>query len=103
MYDHLFDLILDLIHIRFNWTFSVFSSRELMLTYKEGTGEALRGTLNQTVDEAFGSKEGAAKNQQVTNRGLDSMTDGKLRRADHEEARLGRKLDADVAHTSKNV
>jgi hypothetical protein len=74
-----------------------------VLTHVQGAGEAIRGTANQAVDEAFGDRQGAAKNQAVAERGFEAVDDGKLRRADHEEAKLGRKTNMDVSHTSKHI
>lgn len=37
--------------------------------YTQGAGESLRGTLNATVDRAFGSEEGAARNVDIATKG----------------------------------
>lgn len=38
-----------------------------------GAGEAIRGTLNQSVDAAFNDKAGEAKNQAVTEKGISEV------------------------------
>ncbi|KAJ5180550.1 hypothetical protein N7492_003760 [Penicillium capsulatum] len=40
---------------------------------EQGAGESLRGTLNATVDRAFGSEEGAARNVDIAARGEDEV------------------------------
>lgn len=75
----------------------------------QGAGEALRGTINSGLDSLAGDKEGVAKNQQVAERGFDSMDDGHLRRQNHAEAAASRKATgkdvsgSDTAHVSRNI
>jgi hypothetical protein len=38
-----------------------------------GAGEAIRGTINQSVDTAFNDKTGEAKNRAVTERGINEV------------------------------
>lgn len=46
---------------------------------KQGAGESLRGTLNATVDRAFGSDEGAARNVDIATRGEQEF--GRMKRS----------------------
>ncbi|KAL1636589.1 hypothetical protein SLS56_001174 [Neofusicoccum ribis] len=42
-----------------------------------GVGEAIRGTINTAADSAMGSKSGVAKNQAITDRGIDEIQTGR--------------------------
>lgn len=41
-----------------------------------GAGEAIRGTINQSVDTAFDDKAGEAKNRAVTEKGINEVESG---------------------------
>ncbi|KAK9856652.1 hypothetical protein MYU51_000455 [Penicillium brevicompactum] len=43
-----------------------------------GAGESLRGALNTAVDRAFGSHEGAERNQQIADKGAEEIRSGRF-------------------------
>ncbi|KAJ5177708.1 uncharacterized protein N7500_000407 [Penicillium coprophilum] len=43
-----------------------------------GAGESLRGALNTAVDRAFGSTEGAERNEQIANQGAEEIRSGQF-------------------------
>ncbi|KXG47279.1 uncharacterized protein PGRI_011490 [Penicillium griseofulvum] len=43
-----------------------------------GAGESLRGALNTAVDRAFGSNEGAERNEEIANKGAEEMRSGQF-------------------------
>ncbi|KAJ5413122.1 hypothetical protein N7465_005427 [Penicillium sp. CMV-2018d] len=43
-----------------------------------GAGESLRGALNTAVDRAFGSNEGAERNQEIANKGAEEIRSGRF-------------------------
>ncbi|CAI7619866.1 unnamed protein product [Penicillium bialowiezense] len=43
-----------------------------------GAGESLRGALNTAVDRAFGSNEGAERNQQIADKGAEEIRSGRF-------------------------
>lgn len=46
------------------------------LTNLHGIGEAIRGNVNQAVDETFNDKQGVAKNQAISERGINEVETG---------------------------
>ena len=47
-----------------------------VLTLLQGTGEAIRGTVLSTVDQASGDRASAVKNQEIANKGVDEWDRG---------------------------
>ncbi|CAI7585559.1 unnamed protein product [Penicillium glandicola] len=45
-----------------------------------GAGESLRGAFNTAVDRAFGSNEGAERNQEIANKGAEEIRSGRFNR-----------------------
>ncbi|KAJ5356029.1 hypothetical protein N7517_010638 [Penicillium concentricum] len=43
-----------------------------------GAGESLRGALNTAVDRAFGSTEGAERNEEIANKGAEEIRSGQF-------------------------
>lgn len=48
-----------------------------MHQHTPGAGEAIRGQINTMADTALGDRDAAAKNQAITDRGVDEISTGR--------------------------
>ena len=51
----------------------------ILMWNDQGMGEVIRGTINETVNTAFGDKAGEAKNRSIAAKGVAEMQDGELK------------------------